>query len=38
MEMVILAVTDFGLTRKAYIGDYNKTARMRNAMDVAQSV
>jgi pyrroloquinoline quinone (PQQ) biosynthesis protein C/quercetin dioxygenase-like cupin family protein len=37
-EMLILAVTDFGLTCKAYIGDYNKTARMRKAMEVAQSV
>src|SRR5262245_26636717 len=30
-EMVILAVTDFGLTGRAYIGDYNRTARMKNA-------
>jgi mannose-6-phosphate isomerase-like protein (cupin superfamily)/pyrroloquinoline quinone (PQQ) biosynthesis protein C len=29
-EMVILAVTDFGLTGRAYVGDYNKTARMNN--------
>jgi hypothetical protein len=27
--MVILAVTDFGLTGKAYLGDYLKTARMK---------
>jgi gentisate 1,2-dioxygenase len=33
-EMVILAVTDFGLTGKAYVGDYNKTARMKSASDV----
>lgn len=37
-EMVILAVTDFGLTGKAYVGDYNRTARMRNAMEVAESL
>jgi len=29
-EMVILAVTDFGLTGKAYIGDYTRTARMKH--------
>jgi gentisate 1,2-dioxygenase len=33
-EMVILAVTDFGLTGKAYVGDYNKTARMSRAGNV----
>ena len=32
-EMVILAVTDFGLTGKAYVGDYNRTARMKNASE-----
>lgn len=37
-EMVILAVTDFGLTGKAYVGDYNRTARMKNAMQVAESL
>ncbi len=31
-EMVILAVTDFGLTSKAYIGDYLKTARLKKAL------
>jgi pyrroloquinoline quinone (PQQ) biosynthesis protein C/mannose-6-phosphate isomerase-like protein (cupin superfamily) len=36
-EMVILAVTDFGLTGKAYVGDYNKNARMRTAIDVART-
>jgi mannose-6-phosphate isomerase-like protein (cupin superfamily)/pyrroloquinoline quinone (PQQ) biosynthesis protein C len=34
-EMVILAVTDFGLTGKAYVGDYTRTARMKNANEVA---
>ena len=29
-EMKILAVTDFGLTGKAYIGNYLKTARMKH--------
>jgi pyrroloquinoline quinone (PQQ) biosynthesis protein C/quercetin dioxygenase-like cupin family protein len=28
-EMTILAVTDFGLTSKAFIGDYLKTARLK---------
>ena len=28
-EMVILAVTDYGLTSKAFIGDYLKTARLK---------
>jgi len=37
-EMVILAVTDFGLTSRAYVGDYNKTARMKNAIEVARSL
>ena len=37
-EMVILAVTDFGLTSKAYIGDYNKTARMQQVMEVARNL
>src|SRR5215510_3198920 len=32
-EMVILAVTDFGLTGKAYVGDYNRSARMKNASE-----
>jgi pyrroloquinoline quinone (PQQ) biosynthesis protein C/mannose-6-phosphate isomerase-like protein (cupin superfamily) len=36
-EMVILAVTDYGLTGKAYVGDYNKTARMKSARDVASN-
>lgn len=29
-EMLILAIADFGLTGKAYIGDYLKTARMKH--------
>jgi pyrroloquinoline quinone (PQQ) biosynthesis protein C len=29
-EMVILAITDFGLTGKAFVGDYDKTARMKD--------
>jgi pyrroloquinoline quinone (PQQ) biosynthesis protein C/mannose-6-phosphate isomerase-like protein (cupin superfamily) len=29
-EMTILAITDFNLTRKAFIGDYLKTARMKH--------
>ena len=37
-DMVILAVTDFGLTGRAYVGDYHKTARMKNAMEVARSL
>ena len=37
-EMVILAVTDFGLTGRAYVGDYNKTARMKNAIEVARNL
>jgi quercetin dioxygenase-like cupin family protein len=28
-EMVLLAVTDYGLTAKAFIGDYDRTARMK---------
>jgi quercetin dioxygenase-like cupin family protein/pyrroloquinoline quinone (PQQ) biosynthesis protein C len=33
-EMVILAITDHGLTGKAFIGDYDRTARMRkNALE-----
>ena len=32
-EMVILAVTDFGLTGKAYVGDYNRTARMKKVSE-----
>jgi hypothetical protein len=32
--MVILAITDHGLTGKAFIGDYDRTARMRkNALE-----
>jgi pyrroloquinoline quinone (PQQ) biosynthesis protein C/mannose-6-phosphate isomerase-like protein (cupin superfamily) len=31
-EMVVLAVTDFGLTGKAYMGDYHKTARMKQSV------
>jgi quercetin dioxygenase-like cupin family protein/pyrroloquinoline quinone (PQQ) biosynthesis protein C len=30
-EMVILAITDHGLTGKAFIGDYDRTARMKKA-------
>ncbi len=30
-EMVILAITDFFLTGKAFVGDYESTARMRGA-------
>jgi mannose-6-phosphate isomerase-like protein (cupin superfamily) len=26
-EMVVLAITDFGLTGAAFVGDYDKTAR-----------
>ena len=37
-EMVILAVTDFGLTGKVYLGDYNKTARMKSALEAVQSL
>jgi quercetin dioxygenase-like cupin family protein/pyrroloquinoline quinone (PQQ) biosynthesis protein C len=37
-EMVMLAVTDFGLTGKAYVGDYNKTARMKSAIEAAQTL
>ena len=37
-EMVMLAVTDFGLTGKAYVGDYNKTARMKNAIEAAKGL
>jgi pyrroloquinoline quinone (PQQ) biosynthesis protein C/quercetin dioxygenase-like cupin family protein len=37
-EMVILAVTDFGLTGKAYVGDYHKTARMKSAIEVAHNL
>jgi mannose-6-phosphate isomerase-like protein (cupin superfamily)/pyrroloquinoline quinone (PQQ) biosynthesis protein C len=37
-EMVILAVTDFGLTGKAYVGDYHKTARMKSAIEVVQNL
>jgi mannose-6-phosphate isomerase-like protein (cupin superfamily)/pyrroloquinoline quinone (PQQ) biosynthesis protein C len=29
-ELLLLAIADFGLTGKAYIGDYLKTARMKN--------
>ena len=36
-EMVILVVTDCGLTGRAYVGDYNKTARMKNATEVARN-
>jgi hypothetical protein len=28
-EMVILAITDHGLTGKAFIGDYDRTARLK---------
>jgi len=28
-ELIILAIADFGLTGKAYVGDYLKTARMK---------
>jgi mannose-6-phosphate isomerase-like protein (cupin superfamily) len=28
-ELIILAITDFGLTGKAFIGDYDRTARLR---------
>jgi mannose-6-phosphate isomerase-like protein (cupin superfamily)/pyrroloquinoline quinone (PQQ) biosynthesis protein C len=37
-EMVILAVTDFGLTGKAYVGDYHKTARMKNSIEIAKNL
>ncbi|WP_394835546.1 iron-containing redox enzyme family protein [Pendulispora rubella] len=30
-EMILLAVTDFGLTGKGFLGDYEKTARMKRA-------
>jgi oxalate decarboxylase/phosphoglucose isomerase-like protein (cupin superfamily) len=30
-EMVILAITDFYLTGKALVGDYESTARMKRA-------
>jgi len=30
-EMVLLAITDFGLTGKGFLGDYEKTARMKRA-------
>lgn len=33
-EMRILAVTDFGLTGKAFMGDYEKTARLRAGKDL----
>jgi len=29
--MVLLAITDFGLTGKGFLGDYEKTARMKRA-------
>ncbi|CAN5732974.1 hypothetical protein BH11MYX4_BH11MYX4_01660 [soil metagenome] len=29
-EMVLLAVTDFGLTGKGFLGDYDKTARLKH--------
>ena len=37
-EMVILAVTDFGLTGKAFVGDYHQTARMKRANEIAASL
>lgn len=30
-DMVILAITDFGLTGKAFVGDYDRTARLKRA-------
>ncbi|WP_394824683.1 iron-containing redox enzyme family protein [Pendulispora albinea] len=30
-EMLLLAITDFGLTGKGFLGDYDKTARMKRA-------
>jgi quercetin dioxygenase-like cupin family protein/pyrroloquinoline quinone (PQQ) biosynthesis protein C len=30
-EMIILAMTDYGLTSKAFIGDYDRTARLKRA-------
>jgi quercetin dioxygenase-like cupin family protein len=32
-EMVLLAVTDFGLTGKAFVGSYHATARLKRASD-----
>lgn len=37
-EMVILALADFGLTGKAHIGDYNKTARMKHVEEVIKVI
>jgi mannose-6-phosphate isomerase-like protein (cupin superfamily)/pyrroloquinoline quinone (PQQ) biosynthesis protein C len=36
-EMVILAVTDYGLTGKAYLGDYLKTARLKQKQATASA-
>ena len=30
-EMIILAMTDYGLTSKAFIGDYDRTARLKRS-------
>lgn len=37
-ELVILAVTDFGLTGKAYVGDYTSTARMKTVIEASQGL
>jgi len=34
-EMVLLAITDFGLTGKGFLGDYEKTARMKRTAAAA---
>jgi pyrroloquinoline quinone (PQQ) biosynthesis protein C len=31
-EMILLAITDFGLTGKGFLGDYEKTARMKRQL------
>lgn len=37
-EMVLLAVTDYGLTGKAFIGDYDRTARRKRGLDEAVAI
>ncbi|HEY9723594.1 MAG TPA: iron-containing redox enzyme family protein [Oscillatoriaceae cyanobacterium] len=37
-ELVILAVTDYGLTKRAFIGDYLKTARLKQGAHEATAV
>jgi pyrroloquinoline quinone (PQQ) biosynthesis protein C/quercetin dioxygenase-like cupin family protein len=36
-ELVLLAVTDFGLTGKAFMGNYDKTARLRSSTSIKGS-